>query len=63
MVALCTLYYNFIRTHSKLKITPAMEAKIATTFLTFEGVITWIDAAKPPPVRGLHGPYRKRVIG
>src|SRR5665213_3869674 len=56
MVALYTLYYNFIRTHSKLRMTPAMEAGIATTFLSFEDVISRIDAAHAPKVRG---PYKK----
>ena len=41
--------------------TPAMEAKIATTFLTFEDVIARIDAANPPPVRGPRGPYKKKI--
>jgi len=61
MVALYTLFYNFIRTHSKLRMTPAMEAGIATTFLTFADVITRIDAANPPPVRGPRGPYKKKI--
>jgi len=58
MVALYTMYYNFIRTHSKLKMTPAMEAKIATTFSTFDDVIARIDAANPPAK--VRGPYKKR---
>ena len=61
MVALYTFFYNFIRTHSKLKMTPAMEAKIATTFSTFEDVLARIDAANPPAK--VRGPYKKRVIG
>jgi IS1 family transposase len=60
MVALYTLFYNFIRTHSKLKMTPAMEAKIAKTFLTFEDVLARVDAANIPAK--VRGPYRKRVI-
>jgi len=57
MVALYTLFYNFIRTHSKLRMTPAMQAGIASTFLTFEDVIARIDAAQPPAKRG---PYKKK---
>jgi IS1 family transposase len=59
MVALYTLYYNFIRTHSKLRMTPAMQAGIATTFMSFEDVLARVDAAHAPKVRG---PYKKRVI-
>src|SRR5665213_3502692 len=58
MVALYTLFYNFIRTHGKLRMTPAMAAGIATTFLSFEDVISRIDAAHAPKVRG---PYKKRA--
>jgi len=57
MVALYTLFYNFIRTHGKLRMTPAMAAGIATTFLSFDDVLARIDAAQVPKVRG---PYKKR---
>ncbi len=63
MVALYTMYYNFIRTHSKLRMTPAMQAGIATTFLTFADIIARMDAAKPPlnvSARGPRGPYKKK---
>jgi IS1 family transposase len=59
MVALYTLFYNFIRTHGKLRMTPAMAAGIAPTFLGFEDVIARIDAAQVPAKRG---PYRKRGV-
>jgi len=58
MVALYTLFYNFIRTHGKLRMSPAMAAGIATTFLSFEDVLARIDAAQAPKVRG---PYKKRA--
>jgi hypothetical protein len=64
MVALYTLFYNFIRTHSKLKMTPAMQAGIASTFLTFEDVIARVDADAPKPALGKRGPrgtYKKRA--
>jgi hypothetical protein len=37
--------------------TPAMQAGIATTFLSFEDVLARIYAAQTPKVRG---PYKKR---
>lgn len=58
MVALYTLYYNFIRKHSKLRMTPAMEAGIATTFMSFDDVLARIDAKQVAKPRG---PYKKRV--
>ena len=59
MVALYTMYYNFIRTHSKLKMTPAMQAGIADTFLTFADVLARIDVAQAPAK--VRGPYKKRA--
>jgi IS1 family transposase len=56
MVALYTLFYNFIRTHGKLRMSPAMAAGIATTFLSFEDVLARIDAKQTPKVRGLYKP-------
>ena len=38
--------------------TPAMQAGIAPAFLTFTDVISRIDAAQMPKVRG---PYKKRA--
>ncbi len=64
MVALYTLFYNFIRTHSKFKMTPAMQAGIASTFLTFDDVLARVDADAPKVAlgkRGPRGPYKKRV--
>jgi len=64
MVALYTLFYNFILTHSKLKMTPAMQAGIASTFMSFDDVIARIDADAPKAAlgkRGPRGPYKKRV--
>ena len=58
MVALYTMFYNFIRTHSKLRMTPAMQAGIADTFMGFEAILERIDAAQAPKPRG---PYKKRL--
>ncbi len=58
MVALYTMFYNFIRTHSKLRMTPAMQAGITDTFMGFEAILERIDAAQAPKPRG---PYKKRI--
>lgn len=58
MVALYTMFYNFIRTHSKLRMSPAMAAGIADTFMGFEAILERIDAAQAPKPRG---PYKKRI--
>ena len=58
MVALYTMFYNFIRTHSKLRMSPAMAAGIADTFMGFEEILDRIDAAQVAKPRG---PYKKRI--
>jgi IS1 family transposase len=57
MVALYTVFYNFIRTHGKLRMSPAMAAGIASTFLSFEDVLARVDAKQAPKRRG---PYKRR---
>ncbi len=59
MVALYTMFYNFIRTHSKLRMSPAMAAGIADTFMGFETILGRIDASQTPKLRG---PYKKRTV-
>ncbi len=59
MVALYTLFYNFIRAHSKFKCTPAMQAGIARSFMTFEDVLARVDAANVPAK--VRGPYKPRA--
>lgn len=49
---------QFIR-HAKLKMTLAMQAGIATTFLNFDDAITRIDAANTVPAK--RRPYKKRA--
>ena len=58
MVALYTMFYNFIRTHSKLRMTPGMAAGIAPTFMEFDEILDRIDAKQAPKPRG---PYKKRA--
>lgn len=58
MVALYTVFYNFIRTHGKLRMSPAMAAGIATTFMSFEDVLARIDAKQAPKPRGTYKPRK-----
>lgn len=62
MVALYTLFYNFIRTHSKLRMTPAMAAGIADTFMGFEDVLARIDAKQAPKPRGPYKPRKPKTV-
>jgi superoxide dismutase len=54
MVALYTMFYNFIRTHGTVRMTPAMAAGIATTFMSFDDVLARVDAAQAPKARGTY---------
>lgn len=62
MVALYAVWYNFIRIHKTLRVTPAMEAKVVETLYSFDdlvGIVDKWDSANNPPK--LRGPYAKRI--
>lgn len=59
MVALYTAYYNFIRIHKSLRVTPAMAAGITDKLWSFEDLVARIDAYAPPPKP--RGPYKRRT--
>jgi hypothetical protein len=44
MVALYALWYNFVRIHKTLRVTPAMAAGIAHRLWSMEDVIALVDA-------------------
>ena len=43
-VALFAMYYNFVRIHQTLRVTPAMEAGISTTVWSIQDIV---DLAEP----------------
>jgi IS1 family transposase len=54
MVALYTVWYNFVRIHKTLKVTPAMAAGLSPILWSMEDVANLIDATAPKPgKRGL----------
>ena len=59
MVALYTVWYNFIRVHKTLKMSPAMAAGVSQTLWSMENLCQMMDAVAPKP--GPRGPYKKRV--
>ena len=59
MVALYTHWYNFIRIHKTLKVTPAMEAGLSKTVWDMEDLVRIMDERAPKP--GPRGPYKKRA--
>jgi IS1 family transposase len=57
MVSLYTVFYNFVRIHKTLKMSPAMAAGVTDELLEMEDIVKLIDAAAPKPKRG---PYKKK---
>ena len=58
-LALYFVWYNFIKTHKTLRMTPAMAAGIAQGPMEMSDIVTLIDAAEGASKR--RGPYRKRL--
>lgn len=58
-VALHFMYYNFVKIHSKLRVTPAMAAGVTDKLWEVSDIVALIEAkeAEKPTIRG---PYRKR---
>jgi hypothetical protein len=59
MVALYTVWYNFVRTHKSLRVSPAMAAGVTDKLWSMEEIAEMIDATLPKP--GRRGSYRKRA--
>ena len=51
MVALYTVWYNFIRIHNTLRVTPAMEAGLSKTVWGMEDLVRIMDERAPKPGR------------
>lgn len=59
MVALYTVWYNFVKQHKSLRgISPAMAAGVTDKLWSVEDIAALVDAAAPKP--GRRGPYKKR---
>lgn len=58
MVALYTVWYNFVRIHRSLRVTPAMESGLTDRVWEMADIVGLIDATAPKP--GPRGPYRKK---
>lgn len=59
-VALHFMYYNFVRIHKTLRVTPAMAAGVTDKLWEIADIVALIEAkeAEKPAVRG---PYKKRT--
>jgi IS1 family transposase len=59
-VALNFMYYNFVRIHQTLRVTPAMAAGVTDRLWELSDIVTMMDDAAPKP--GKRGPYRKLAL-
>ena len=57
-VQIAFVWYNFVRIHKTLRMTPAMAAGIADKLWSLEDIAERIEARRQKP--GPRGPYRKR---
>jgi hypothetical protein len=58
MLALYFAFYNFVRIHKTLRVTPAMAAGVVDTLWTMEDIAERIEARAAKPTK--RGPYKKR---
>lgn len=60
-LALYFAFYNFVRVHKTLRMSPAMAAGVADRLWSIDDIIARVDADAPQP--GKRGPYKKRDVG
>ncbi len=57
-LALYFVFYNFVKIHKSLRVTPAMKAEVEDRAWEMDDILALIDARKPAPKKW--GPYKKR---
>ena len=57
-LALYFVFYNFVKIHKSLRVTPAMQVGLEEQAWEMEDILALIDALKPTPKK--RGPYKKR---
>jgi IS1 family transposase len=58
-VALFTTYYNFVRIHKTLRVTPAMAAGVTDRLWEIGDIVALVEAAEPKAEK--RGPYKKEI--
>ena len=57
-VALHMMYYNFVRVHGKVRMSPAMAAGVSDTLWEVSDIVRLVEASDSRPVK--RGPYKKQ---
>ena len=52
MVAIYAVWYNWLRIHKTLRVTPAMAAGLSETVMDWSGIVEAMDADIPAKKRG-----------
>lgn len=60
-VALHMMYYNFVRLHSKLRMSPAMAAGISDRLWDVSDIVALVEAQEASTAAKVRGPYKKRT--
>ena len=58
-LALYFVFYNFVRIHGTLRVTPAMAAGLTDSLWDMKDIVALIDAREPAPTK--RGTYKKRI--
>ncbi len=58
-VALFAMYYNFVKIHSTLRMTPAMAAGVSKTLWEIGDIVELVEAVEAKPAK--RGPYKSRA--
>jgi hypothetical protein len=59
-LALYFVWYNFVKVHKTLRMSPAMAAGITDKLWSIEDIAALVDAAEPKPSK--RGPYKKEMV-
>ena len=62
-VALHMMYYNFVKVHTKLRMSPAMAAGVSDRLWEVSDIVALIEKAEAETAPAKRGPYKKRGQG
>jgi hypothetical protein len=54
------MYYNFVRIHQKLRVTPAMAAGVASRLWEVSDIVALVEDAETAATPKVRGPYKKQ---
>jgi IS1 family transposase len=57
-VAIHMMYYNFVRIHSTLRVTPAMAARVSSRLWEMSDIVALVEAEEAKAIPTKRGPYR-----